>query len=245
MWKNMVEPTTSQMTIQYGTCALHAGYLRLQTYTQNLQRLLRFHCNNGNKNAPQSSVYPKSTHLTSSSVWQECTVPASDIIRNYFFYGLIDDFAKFVPLFLLCNPWRDDMHGHNLQPNFSNTWRGKKSFLNSALPPSLSLKVLASISCISGVLLHSLKQNVRRITASLKSDVRKWRTPFKTTKNKDVLKSNKDICGCKTDWTDWKESDTTAGSCIIFRSQSQLWVHEWFMYNSLNCVINQSIKFGV
>ena len=33
MWKNTVEAARSQMTIWYGTCALHAGYLRLQTHT--------------------------------------------------------------------------------------------------------------------------------------------------------------------------------------------------------------------
>jgi hypothetical protein len=33
MWKNMEEPDRPQMTIQYGVCALHAGYLRLPTHT--------------------------------------------------------------------------------------------------------------------------------------------------------------------------------------------------------------------
>jgi hypothetical protein len=33
MWKNMEEPDRPQMTIQYGGCALHAGYQRLQTHT--------------------------------------------------------------------------------------------------------------------------------------------------------------------------------------------------------------------
>ena len=36
MWKNMVEPDRPQMTIQYGACPSHAGYLRLQTQTQNI-----------------------------------------------------------------------------------------------------------------------------------------------------------------------------------------------------------------
>jgi hypothetical protein len=31
---------------QYGACALHAGYLRLQAHTQNMQYLLLFHGNN-------------------------------------------------------------------------------------------------------------------------------------------------------------------------------------------------------
>jgi len=42
--------------LQYGACALHAGYLRLQTHTQNMQHLLIFHCNNGCKHAPQCYV---------------------------------------------------------------------------------------------------------------------------------------------------------------------------------------------
>jgi len=33
MWKNIVQPNRSQTII--GTCALHAGYLRLQTHTHN------------------------------------------------------------------------------------------------------------------------------------------------------------------------------------------------------------------
>jgi len=36
MWKNIVEQGRPQMTIQYGACAVHAGYLRLQTHTQNM-----------------------------------------------------------------------------------------------------------------------------------------------------------------------------------------------------------------
>jgi len=34
IWKNKVEPDRPQMTIKYDACALHAGYLRLQTRTQ-------------------------------------------------------------------------------------------------------------------------------------------------------------------------------------------------------------------
>jgi len=34
--KNMVEPDRSQMTINYDAYALHAGYVRLQTRTQNM-----------------------------------------------------------------------------------------------------------------------------------------------------------------------------------------------------------------
>jgi len=35
MWKNTVEADRPQMTIYYGSCALQAGYLRLQGHTQN------------------------------------------------------------------------------------------------------------------------------------------------------------------------------------------------------------------
>ena len=35
MWKNMVETDRPQMTIKQGACALHAGYLKLQTHTRN------------------------------------------------------------------------------------------------------------------------------------------------------------------------------------------------------------------
>jgi hypothetical protein len=35
-WKNIVEQDRQQMTIQYGTCALHAGQLKLQTHAQNM-----------------------------------------------------------------------------------------------------------------------------------------------------------------------------------------------------------------
>jgi hypothetical protein len=45
MCKIMEEPDRTQMTIQCRACALHAGYARLQTYAQNVQYLLLFHCN--------------------------------------------------------------------------------------------------------------------------------------------------------------------------------------------------------
>jgi hypothetical protein len=38
---------------QYGARALHAGYIRIQTHTQNTQHLFLFHCDNGCTNAPQ------------------------------------------------------------------------------------------------------------------------------------------------------------------------------------------------
>jgi hypothetical protein len=31
MWKNIVERGRQQLTVYYGACAVHAGYLRLQT----------------------------------------------------------------------------------------------------------------------------------------------------------------------------------------------------------------------
>ena len=41
------------MVIQYGVCALYAGYLRLQTRAQNAEYLLLIDGNNGYANAPQ------------------------------------------------------------------------------------------------------------------------------------------------------------------------------------------------
>jgi hypothetical protein len=43
---------------QYGSCASHADFLRLYTYTstQNIQYLLLCHCNNGCTNAPETYV---------------------------------------------------------------------------------------------------------------------------------------------------------------------------------------------
>ena len=43
MWKNMVQPERLQMTLYYRSCTLHAGYLRPQTYTQNVLYLLLFY----------------------------------------------------------------------------------------------------------------------------------------------------------------------------------------------------------
>jgi len=43
MWKYIVQPDRPQMTIQYGACALHAGYLRVQTHTQNIEYILLLH----------------------------------------------------------------------------------------------------------------------------------------------------------------------------------------------------------
>ena len=35
-WKYIVQPGRPQMAVQYGACALHAAYPRLQTHTQNM-----------------------------------------------------------------------------------------------------------------------------------------------------------------------------------------------------------------
>jgi hypothetical protein len=47
MWKNIVKPDRAH-TLQYVACALHAGYLRLQTHTHtlthNMYYVLLFHC---------------------------------------------------------------------------------------------------------------------------------------------------------------------------------------------------------
>jgi hypothetical protein len=47
----ILEQVRPQLIIKYGACALHAGYLRQQTRTQNMQYLFPFNCNNGWKNA--------------------------------------------------------------------------------------------------------------------------------------------------------------------------------------------------
>ena len=36
MWKNIVDPDRPQRIMQHGARELHAGYLRLQTRTQNM-----------------------------------------------------------------------------------------------------------------------------------------------------------------------------------------------------------------
>ena len=51
MWKNTVERGRVQMAIYHD--ALHAGYPRLQRYTQNMEYSLLFHGNNSYMNAPQ------------------------------------------------------------------------------------------------------------------------------------------------------------------------------------------------
>jgi hypothetical protein len=69
MWKIFEEPGMPQMTI-YGACALHAGYLRLETHTQNVQYLLLFHYNNGCKNAPlRYVIYTLTVLLDTRKTW--------------------------------------------------------------------------------------------------------------------------------------------------------------------------------
>jgi len=46
MWKNTVLYTRTGYRWKYGACALHAGWLRLQTHNQNMSYLLLFHFNN-------------------------------------------------------------------------------------------------------------------------------------------------------------------------------------------------------
>ena len=55
VWKNMVEPDRTQMTIRRMRVA--AGYQRLQTHTRNMLYLLNCHRNNGFTKAPQCYVY--------------------------------------------------------------------------------------------------------------------------------------------------------------------------------------------
>ena len=52
IWESIVQPDRWQ----YGACALHAVYLRLQTNTQNTYYFLSFQCNSGCTNAPQRYV---------------------------------------------------------------------------------------------------------------------------------------------------------------------------------------------
>jgi len=60
---------------QYGTCALHAGYLTLQTHAQNMQQILFFHRNNGCTNTPQCYVIcTLSTLLTTSGDWRRTII---------------------------------------------------------------------------------------------------------------------------------------------------------------------------
>ena len=42
----MVQSDRPQITLKYRACVLHAGYLRLQTQTDNKSQLLLFHSNN-------------------------------------------------------------------------------------------------------------------------------------------------------------------------------------------------------
>jgi hypothetical protein len=48
IWKNMVEPEMTQMTIHNGVCVLHAGLLKLGTRTLNKASLVIIACNDNN-----------------------------------------------------------------------------------------------------------------------------------------------------------------------------------------------------
>jgi len=51
MLKNTAQPDRSQTTSQYGSCKLHAGLLKLLTYTRNMLHFLLFHGKYGYTNA--------------------------------------------------------------------------------------------------------------------------------------------------------------------------------------------------
>jgi hypothetical protein len=54
--KDAVESDRPQATMQHSSCAVHTGYLRLQTQTQNMQYLLICHCKNYCTNGSQCYV---------------------------------------------------------------------------------------------------------------------------------------------------------------------------------------------
>jgi hypothetical protein len=65
LWGNMEKKLYSSASHRwhYGAGVLHAGYLRLQAHTQNMQYLPLFHYNNGCKNAPQYYITSTMTAL--------------------------------------------------------------------------------------------------------------------------------------------------------------------------------------
>jgi len=59
MWKKILQSRAGHGR-QHGACALHAGYLRLQTHpTQDTWHLLLLHCYNGCRSAPRCYVTRK------------------------------------------------------------------------------------------------------------------------------------------------------------------------------------------
>jgi len=56
VWKSILEADSTQKTTWYCACVLHAGYLRLQTHTQNMRYLLHFYSSSGHSNAPPCYV---------------------------------------------------------------------------------------------------------------------------------------------------------------------------------------------
>ena len=65
---------------QYGACALHCGYLRLQSNSQNMWNFLLFHGNNGYANAPQCTSPVFSQTLISASHVDSCPLPLTVIL---------------------------------------------------------------------------------------------------------------------------------------------------------------------
>ena len=61
MWKSIVEPGRSQMTIWHMHIPCWA--LRLQTHTHNMKYLLLFHCNSSCAQVPQYSLYVHCLHV--------------------------------------------------------------------------------------------------------------------------------------------------------------------------------------
>ena len=77
-WSGKIRYNRKVHRWQYGACALRAGYLRLQTHTQNMWYLLIFKGNNAWANAPQyhvirtlpASLNDKLKRITASELWR-------------------------------------------------------------------------------------------------------------------------------------------------------------------------------
>jgi len=85
MWNSTLQPDP-QFTLQYSACALHAGYLRLPTHTQNILYLLFFRLEFGYENAPQCYVVrtlPVLFRLIPYRVATSETLDQLDIQRMY------------------------------------------------------------------------------------------------------------------------------------------------------------------
>ena len=62
-----------------GICALHEGYLRLQTHTQNMQYLFLFHCNSGYAKERQYYVILR---ILSILFIKQCSVILLQLLRS-------------------------------------------------------------------------------------------------------------------------------------------------------------------